>query len=264
MSTPDPSPHCLCLARSPRIYLRGGDWGMLSHAGKSGLTLIELGDMGRDVLPVPVSVAYEKPIREVIEWASTYLSRPHPDIGRRGHVCPFVKTSMHKGLFYLAVQPGVPGDVTEVADSLREYRDWFIELAAESGAAAHYTTILVLFPELPPDKVSGIIDGAQDLLKVDYVSHGLMIGEFHDGPPAKPGLWNPGFRPLRSPVPLLAMRHMVPTDFPFLKDDPEYLAQYLDRYGRDLPPQVAEDAMAAAREFGLEALLAAPGEVGGA
>ncbi|MFJ1749565.1 DUF6875 domain-containing protein [Streptomyces sp. NPDC088116] len=214
------------------------------------LTLIELGDMGPRGVP-EVFRPYEKPVRQIIEWASAYLCRPHPDLGRKGNVCPFVHTSMSKGLFYLAVCPGIPGSVDEVAEVLRGYRDWFVELVADQGRAAQYATILVLFPDLPEDAVVGVIDEAQSLLKADYVSRGLMIGEFHDGPPVKGGLWNPEFRPLCSPVPLLAVRHMVPTDFPFLKDDAGSLREYLRRHGRNLPPQAKGEAVEAAARLGL-------------
>ena len=83
-------------------------------------------------------------------------------------------------------------------------------------------------------------------LKREDVRKGLMIGEFHDGPPPKPGLWNPDFRPLRSPVPLLAIRHMVPTDFPFLRDDDTTVAAYLQRFGDRVPTHLREHVRAAA------------------
>ncbi|MGV9878649.1 DUF6875 domain-containing protein [Streptomyces sp. NPDC003006] len=205
---------------------------MLIRESSARLSLVELGDLARNDLP-PRLAKHEESLREIVDWASSYLSRPHPEVGRKGHVCPFVKTSLNRELFYLAVEPGVPESSAATAEALRGYRDWFLELADRHGGAAQYTTILVLFPELPRDRVVEIIENTQVLLKADYVSQGLMIGEFHDGPPAKGGLWNPEFRPLKSPVPLLAIRHMVPTDLPFLKDDPEQLAEYLRRFGKD-------------------------------
>jgi hypothetical protein len=55
----------------------------------------------------------------------------------------------------------------------------------------------------------------QQLLKKDFVEKGLMLGEFHASNES-PGLRNAEFRPLRSPIPMLAMRHMVDSDLPFL------------------------------------------------
>jgi hypothetical protein len=42
-----------------------------------------------------------------------------------------------------------------------------------------------------------------------------MLGEFH-ALTQTPGLRNSDFRPLRSPIPLLAIRHMVESDIDFL------------------------------------------------
>ncbi|MCF3122455.1 hypothetical protein IPZ68_22515 [Streptomyces arenae] len=205
---------------------------MLIRESSARMTLVEPGDLARNDLPEELR-RYEEPLRDIVRWAAEYLSRPHPEVGRKGHVCPFAKASMNREQFYLAVESGIPKSSAETAEVLRGYRDWFVELARPQGSSAQYTTILVLFPDLPRDRVVEIIENTQELLKADYVSHGLMIGEFHDGPPAKGGLWNPEFRPLDSPVPMLVIRHMVPTDLPFLKDDPDQLAEYRRRYGKE-------------------------------
>src|SRR5206468_1894821 len=44
---------------------------------------------------------------------------------------------------------------------------------------------------------------------------GLMLGQFHMKN-EEPGLHNVNFRPLQSPIPLLAVRFMVMADLPFL------------------------------------------------
>ncbi|MCE6998294.1 hypothetical protein LZG04_26355 [Saccharothrix sp. S26] len=81
-----------------------------------------------------------------------------------------------------------------------------------------------LFPDLSQEEASRLVDEAQLSLKADCAAQGVMIGEFHDGPPPKPGLWNPHSRPPRSPVPMPAIRSLVSTDFPFLRDDPAFVA----------------------------------------
>jgi hypothetical protein len=89
-------------------------------------------------------------------------------------------------------------------------------------------------------------------VKADYVSRGLMIGEFYDGPPAKAGLWNQDFRPLRSPVPLLAIRRMVRTGFPFLRDDRDFVAACLANFDDyEIPVRLRTVVAAAAMRFGL-------------
>ena len=58
-----------------------------------------------------------------------------------------------------------------------------------------------------------------------------MLGEFHNRTES-PGLHNPNFRPLRSPIPLLAIRYMVEVDLPFLvmADDLGLRIRYLKAY----------------------------------
>ncbi|MFF4987749.1 DUF6875 domain-containing protein [Streptosporangium saharense] len=193
---------------------------------------------------------YGVPLKETVVWAREYLCRPHPDLGRKGPVCPYAQTSLDRGVFYLAVQPGTPdGDV--VAEALDGYRDWFRALVTPPGTSPQYRTILVLFPDLPEAEAARTIDAAQRLLKPRYVGEGLMIGEFYPGPPPKAGLWNPDFLPLGSPVPMLVIRHMVATDFAFLREDREQLAAYLERFGDRPPAALRTEVEEAARLHGI-------------
>jgi hypothetical protein len=45
-----------------------------------------------------------------------------------------------------------------------------------------------------------------------------------------PGLWNEDFRPLRAPVPLLAVRRMLVFDLPFLVESSSHLDAWLERF----------------------------------
>lgn len=198
---------------------------MIADPRHPALRLLELDDIDGEGM---------EPLRTVVTWAREYLCRPHPDLGRKGPVCPYAQSSLDRGQFYLALWPGVPTSVEAVARALLPYRDWFVRLAPAAQPHALFSAILVVFPDLPRSH-HHVVDEAQRALKADYVSRGLMIGEFHDGPPDKPGLWNQDLRPLHSPVPLLAIRHMVPTDLPFLYDDPLLLSAYLRRYGDRVP-----------------------------
>ncbi|NRQ30984.1 hypothetical protein HII36_03935 [Nonomuraea sp. NN258] len=215
---------------------------MLTDHTDPSRVLIELSDLDGDDEIVKL---YGEPLRHIVTWARTYLTRPHPELGRKGPVCPYAQTSLDKGTFYLAVCRGEP-TVADLTGLLAGYRAWFQRLVSPEGVSPQFRTILVLVPDLPDDEAAAVIDAAQLELKTDYVRAGLMIGEFYPGPPPKAGLWNTDFRPLGSPVPLLAIRHMVASDFPFLKDDPEQTAAYLERFG-DRPPAVLREAIAAVR-----------------
>ena len=149
------------------------------------------------------------------------------------------------------MQPGVPDDTDAVAGAVLGYRDWFAELEPRTGPQAELKTILILFPDLPAAAMPELIDRTQSALKPAFVPNGLMIGEFHPTPPEQPGLWNPDFRPLRSPVPLLAIRQMVPSDLPFLADDRDYLTAYLRQFGDQVPARCRPQLEAALARFGL-------------
>ncbi|HEX2202787.1 MAG TPA: hypothetical protein VHG91_05805 [Longimicrobium sp.] len=212
--------------------------------------LAELSDL--EASPTPDRVReHLEPIRTIVEWAKSYLGQPHPELGRSGPVCPFVRPAMGKGTMYFTVWPGADLDPGEVESVVRSYRDWFLELEPREGRDAQYKSINIIFPDLPMAKVGTLIDETQERLKPLYVREGIMIGEFHPGPPDKAGLWNEDFRPLKSPIPLLSIRHMVATDFAFLKDRRDFMEAYLEAFGEKVPTALADHVFNAALRFGL-------------
>lgn len=208
-------------------------------------------------LPAPAR-PYRRHLRTVADWGRDYLTNPHPQLGRSGPVCPYAGASLKKRLFYLTVQAAGPRslDRAAVADAVARYRDWFADLAPTEEPARQFKTILILFPEVPADDAPDVIDATQAALKPSFVDTGLMIGQFHPLPPAEGGLWNADFRPLRCPVPLLAIRHMVPTDLPFLVHDPRLLDGYRRVFGDRLPERQRIElghALASVADNGTEA-----------
>lgn len=216
---------------------------MILHPEHPDLRLFELSDLDLD--PPPEEAApYIDALRTIRTWMREYLCRPLANLGRKGAVCPYTQTALDRQTAYLAVRPGRPLSAPQVAEALRPYRDWFARLAPREDPASMYATVLILFPDAQRDDLP-IIDATQALLKPSYVSEGLMIGEFHDGPPNKPGLWNPDLRPLVSPVPMLVIRHMVATDFPFLREDKNYVRAYVARFGDNVPAHLRDEVRAA-------------------
>jgi len=58
------------------------------------------------------------------------------------------------------------------------------------------------------------------------------------GPPKSTGLWNKDFYPLYSPVPLLAIRYLVPNDFSFLTSKKDFVISYLTRFSDKIPKKL--------------------------
>lgn len=168
---------------------------------------------------------------EIMEWVKSFLGRPHPNLGRPGVVCPFVPHALKSNSIRLAVirtKDLYPEQIEEIVSC---YRDIFIDMEVKEQELAINKAFLLIFPDIHIEDASKLIDSVQQKLKPLFVESGLMIGEFHKRNES-PGLHNPNFRPLRSPIPLLAIRFMVEADLPFLQNpaDPRLRIRYLEAY----------------------------------
>ncbi|MGX7829494.1 DUF6875 domain-containing protein [Actinokineospora sp. 24-640] len=172
----------------------------------------------------------------VLRWSQDFLVSSHPDLGRTGPVCPYTQPSLRKNLFYLALSANPAGDLGATVAGLRS---WYEKLAADlSEDDRDLLTVLMVLPHLDHTD-STALDRLQRAAKDEFVADGLMIGQFH---PVcdEPGLWNPAFRPLRAPVPLLAVRRMLVFDLPFLVEDDTHLDAYLRLFAPDIPARVRD------------------------
>jgi hypothetical protein len=112
-------------------------------------------------------------------------------------------------------------------------------LEPTKGRARQFKAIVLIFPDIALKDAHEMIDGVQRYVKPDFVSRGLMVGEFHLRNNSS-GLRNKEFYPLRTPIPCIAMRHMVPTDLAFLdvtSYEPalrkKFLTSFLNVFGED-------------------------------
>ncbi|MEH2324066.1 MAG: DUF6875 domain-containing protein [Nostoc sp.] len=194
---------------------------------------------------------------EIMNWVKNFLGRPHPNLGRPGVVCPFVPHSLKSNSIRLAVihtKDLYPEQLEEIVGS---YRDIFLDMEVKEQELAINRAFLLIFPDIHIEDASKLVDSVQQKLKPFFVESGLMIGEFHKRNET-PGLHNPNFRPLRSPIPLLAIRFMVEADLPFLESpaDPylriRYLEAYLKCFGHKFTDETkfrnAHQALALAKE----------------
>ncbi|RGD56778.1 hypothetical protein DR950_02285 [Kitasatospora xanthocidica] len=186
---------------------------------------------------------------ETLAWARAFLTTAHPDLGRRGPVCPYTQPSLRRGLFHIAVpdtSPGISpgGDLPALVAELRAHYDALLaDLAEESDR--ELLTVLLVLPQLDRED-STVLDELQRKAKDEFVEQGLMIGQFH---PVceEPGLWNHSFRPLRAPVPLLAVRKLLVFDLPFLTGDETHLNHYLARFAPEVPARIRAQLVTSVR-----------------
>ncbi len=196
-----------------------------------GLTLYEPGDLHGETDSPELA-----DLRQIATWAVDFLNAPNQQLGRRGPVCPYTRLSMENNNFLLA-SAGGERDVPAIESTVAQYRRWYMELLEQlDGAREHLLTILVVLPGF--DRMDpGSLDVLQGRLKDAFVRDGLMVGQFHPRC-EQSGLWNEDFRPLKAPIPLLAIRRMVSSDLPFLLDSASHLSAYLNRFAPDIPSHV--------------------------
>ena len=166
--------------------------------------------------------------RVISRWISSYLCQPHSKLGRAGPVCPFTELAVRLRQIWIAIAPKTDDTLDKVAAASLIGRDFFKRAPESKEASRDFKAVLVVFPHLNTPKGHSIIVDVQRSLKPQFVSDGLMFGQFYQRCP-EPGLANPIFRPLSSPVPLLAIRYMVESDIAFLRD-PDMSAHYARRF----------------------------------
>ncbi|MDF5715757.1 MAG: hypothetical protein PUP93_18200 [Rhizonema sp. NSF051] len=172
-------------------------------------------------------------LMEINAWVKTFLGRPHRDLGRSGPVCPFVPQALKSDSIRSTVIRAKNLEPQQIEEIVLSYRDSFLELEPRDREVGINKVILLVFPDIHLDDTDKMIDAVQQKLKPFFVESGLMLGEFHNRTES-PGLHNPNFRPLRSPIPLLAIRYMVEVDLPFLQgaEDLGLRVRYLEAYLR--------------------------------
>jgi hypothetical protein len=223
---------------------------MRVSAMKPSLHLLTPSDVRHGSLPQSAE-RHRGVLEEVIRWADEYLCRGHPELGRGGPVCPYVRPSLDRELLWLALHPGADPPLDELSAAVGRYGRWFKQLPPTSGRDAQFKAILIVLPDLPFELTADIIDDVHAAMKPQFVADGLMLGQFY---PAceKPGLWNSRFRPLSSTVPLLTIRHMVDADAGFLNDDARFLAAYLERFADVIPKRLQPTVHEAVPRLGLD------------
>lgn len=171
---------------------------------------------------------------DVLDWVHGFLAQPHADLGRKGPVCPFVPVSLELDCIWLSEVSDEGLDKEKIAEIISGYRELFFSTPPNEGPEMINKAIMVVFPNLGEEGAK-IVDEVQFNLKKHFVDRGLMLGEFHSKNES-PGLRNEDFRPLRSPIPMLVIRHMVDSDLPFLlrsvypaNDRASFLRSYLSR-----------------------------------
>jgi hypothetical protein len=204
-----------------------------------------------EVRRLPIDADHE--LMRTVTWCEDFLGRPHPMVGRRGNVCPFIPEALMRSSLKFAVvalhRRGVDS-VVEIEDMVEACREHFLAKEEADGNIDIFGSLILIFPDITSEEAPAVIDRTQRKLKPGFVQEGLMLGEFHSLSDT-PGLRSRDFRPLRSPIPLLAIRHMVESDVDFLmalNDAAATRVKSLKAYLNFLGPSLGTTTLVRARE----------------
>ncbi|OLR91903.1 DUF6875 domain-containing protein [Actinokineospora bangkokensis] len=180
----------------------------------------------------PVSLTDLRHAHEVLDWLRDYISKPHPDLGRGGPVCPFVPQSLRTDQVRIVLHPELDGsDPGAIAELLRGYLEVFVAGTPDSAVARRQRSFVIALPNVAEEHLP-LLDGVHRAVKPDMVAGGAMIGQFYQGCP-EVAVRNPGFHVSTGPVPCFVIRHMAPHDVLFLHEDAGWFAEYHSRFARE-------------------------------
>ena len=150
-----------------------------------------------------------------LSWIRDFVAKPHPGLGRHGSVCPFLPRALRDDSVMFRTISGTDMGETKLDAIIKQHAELFLKTEPTKGNARLNKTIVLVFSGLPDEDAGVIIESAHRRLKPYFVEQGLMLGEFHKNHQGQ-GVHNKNFRPLQSPLPLLVIRYMVPSDLAFL------------------------------------------------
>jgi hypothetical protein len=150
-----------------------------------------------------------------LAWMQRFIMQPHPDLGRKGAVCPFAKPSHEdRALLFSAFDATGMAFDTYIGAMMR-LPYFFHRVASQRPEPSELLSLAVYPLGLPDDAYYKFIDCAHMILKPFYMECGLMLGEFHPASTVR-GAHSDSFRPMRADMPLLVIRAMALHDALFI------------------------------------------------
>jgi hypothetical protein len=180
-------------------------------------------------------------LQAVAGWITTFVVKPHKDLGRAGTVCPFVPGSLDRNVLWLAPEQIAGLSEPDVVELVSGYKRLFLQTQPTGGDDAGYKVIVVVFTDLPADRAQGVFDDVlQHLAVPSYADDGILFGPYYQGHEGT-AVYNSRFRQFQSPVPFLFVRPGVISDWKFFLDNQEWLNLWACRYGESAAQALAEE-----------------------
>lgn len=190
-----------------------------------------------DLVTLDQEVADDPSLAELRRWTREFLMSDNPQLGRDGNVCPFTSFGARLSTLRFGVSDCAPGDGPLIKRQLRNAFEQFEEIAHPKNRGV-YRAILIAFPNCAGREGVFALSRAQKSLRLTSFLRARMIGVFYPDAP-EPGLWNREFRPLRAPLPLVAIRSLVSADAAFVLRHPLLAPAYLFNFPLRGPRELA-------------------------
>jgi hypothetical protein len=175
---------------------------------------------------------------DMTNWTRSFLMRDNAELGRDGNVCPFTSMGARMDtLRFGASDAGAP-DAERIRSEILEIFGQFDEIPHPRKMGI-YRAIMIAYPNCSDANGIETLSAVQKSLRFLSFRKTRMIGVFYPQSDAT-GLWNPHFRPLRSPLPIIALRTLVIQDAAFVLRHPLLAPAYLLNFPLSGPRQLAE------------------------
>lgn len=170
-----------------------------------------------------------EPLARLSGWLTAYPMNGHAELGRTGAVCPFVRQASKHDVLRIAISPAGPADEES---TFAEMRSSFAEMEKipKQKGRERLGAIAVGFPNCDTPEGLAMLERVFQRHKYYTIFHFRMMAYFYADNNIH-GLWNPDFRPMRSPMPVLGVRYMVEQDAAFAAKHKIMTAPYLMRFG---------------------------------
>jgi hypothetical protein len=169
------------------------------------------------------------PLNTLLDWLDAYLVSPHPDLGRAGVVCPFTRPARTLGTIRVAVNACRETDEKTAVRSIRNGFAALDRIPAPHGDE-HFRALITLYPNCAGPAGIAMLERAMKRYKYYSLLTLRTIGFLHANS-RQEGVWNPDFRPMTAPLPMVVLRYVVQQDARFVAHHHLQWAPFVLRYG---------------------------------
>ena len=162
-------------------------------------------------------------IKKILNWIHNEVAQPHPELLRKGDLCPFMRPSLNHNLCFMKLSNNFLLD-TIIKEIKKETALFMKASPTTSEKNSSYKSLLLVFPSIMA-KDFYILKKIRKQIKPYLIEKGLTCGEFY---PTNndASVRNNAIYIAQSPIPCIVLRYLSNHDVIFLKSQPELFEIY--------------------------------------